>query len=79
MSIDAPFSKNSFSYEDLLLCGHGELFGPGNARLPLPPLLMFDRFISMIINGVIFIVLEKQLEEEKVRLVIYQKEDHMNE
>ena len=51
MSIDAPFSKNSFSYEDLLLCGHGELFGPGNARLPLPPLLMFDRIISINNDG----------------------------
>ena len=30
--------QSSFSYEELLKCGHGELFGPGNARLPLPPL-----------------------------------------
>ena len=55
MSIDAPFSKNSFSYEDLLLCGHGELFGPGNARLPLPPLLMFDRIISINNDGEILL------------------------
>lgn len=34
---------NAYGYEDLLRCGHGELFGPGNARLPLPPMLMFDR------------------------------------
>jgi 3-hydroxyacyl-[acyl-carrier protein] dehydratase / trans-2-decenoyl-[acyl-carrier protein] isomerase len=34
--------KNSFSYEDLLACGRGELFGKGNAQLPLPPMLMFD-------------------------------------
>lgn len=34
---------NSYSYEDLLSCGRGELFGPGNAQLPLPPMLMFDR------------------------------------
>ena len=33
----------SYSYEDLLRCAHGEMFGPGNARLPLPPLLMMDR------------------------------------
>lgn len=39
--------QNSFSYEELLKCGHGELFGPGNAQLPLPPMLMFDR-ISQI-------------------------------
>ena len=35
--------KSSFTYEDLLSCGRGELFGPGNAQLPLPPMLMFDR------------------------------------
>src|SRR5208337_2647812 len=35
--------RSSFSYEDLLACGRGELFGAGNAQLPLPPMLMFDR------------------------------------
>ncbi len=35
--------KDSFGYEDLLKCAHGELFGPGNAQLPLPPMLMVDR------------------------------------
>ena len=35
--------RNNFNYEDLLACGRGELFGPGNAQLPLPPMLMFDR------------------------------------
>jgi 3-hydroxyacyl-[acyl-carrier protein] dehydratase/trans-2-decenoyl-[acyl-carrier protein] isomerase len=35
--------RGSFEYEDLLACGRGELFGPGNAQLPLPPMLMFDR------------------------------------
>ena len=34
---------NSFEYQDLLACARGELFGPGNAQLPLPPMLMFDR------------------------------------
>jgi 3-hydroxyacyl-[acyl-carrier protein] dehydratase / trans-2-decenoyl-[acyl-carrier protein] isomerase len=37
----------SYDYEKLLACGRGELFGPGNAQLPLPPMLMFDA-ISMI-------------------------------
>ncbi len=37
--------QSSYSYEDLLACGRGELFGPGNAQLPLPPMLMFDRII----------------------------------
>jgi 3-hydroxyacyl-[acyl-carrier protein] dehydratase/trans-2-decenoyl-[acyl-carrier protein] isomerase len=35
--------KSSFSREELLKSGHGELLGPGNAQLPLPPMLMFDR------------------------------------
>lgn len=42
--------KSSYSYEDLLACARGELFGPGNAQLPLPPMLMFDR-ISRISDG----------------------------
>jgi 3-hydroxyacyl-[acyl-carrier protein] dehydratase/trans-2-decenoyl-[acyl-carrier protein] isomerase len=33
----------SYDFDDLLACGRGELFGPGNAQLPLPPMLMFDR------------------------------------
>jgi 3-hydroxyacyl-[acyl-carrier protein] dehydratase/trans-2-decenoyl-[acyl-carrier protein] isomerase len=35
--------QSSYSREDLLDCGHGKVFGEGNARLPLPPMLMFDR------------------------------------
>jgi len=35
--------RNSYEYEDLLACARGELFGPGNAQLPAPPMLMFDR------------------------------------
>ena len=27
----------------MIRCAHGELFGPGNAQLPLPPMLMIDR------------------------------------
>ena len=42
--------KNSYSFEDLLKCAHGQLFGPGNARLPLPPMLMIDR-ITKITDG----------------------------
>ncbi|WP_127145200.1 3-hydroxyacyl-[acyl-carrier-protein] dehydratase FabA [Pelagibacterium montanilacus] len=34
---------NSYDYDQLLACGRGELFGEGNAQLPLPPMLMFDR------------------------------------
>ncbi|MEP4377966.1 MAG: 3-hydroxyacyl-[acyl-carrier-protein] dehydratase FabA [Alphaproteobacteria bacterium] len=43
--------KSSFSYEDLIQCGHGELFGPGNAQLPLPPMLMFDRITEISDDG----------------------------
>jgi len=39
--------KNSYTYEDLITCGNGELFGPGNAKLPLPPMLMFDRITEI--------------------------------
>jgi 3-hydroxyacyl-[acyl-carrier protein] dehydratase/trans-2-decenoyl-[acyl-carrier protein] isomerase len=35
--------RNSYEFEDLLACGRGDLFGEGNAQLPLPPMLMFDR------------------------------------
>ena len=39
--------KNSYSYDDLISCGNGNLFGPGNAKLPLPPMLMFDRITEI--------------------------------
>ena len=38
--------KSTFEYEDLLSCARGELFGPGNAQLPKPPMLMFDKITS---------------------------------
>jgi 3-hydroxyacyl-[acyl-carrier protein] dehydratase / trans-2-decenoyl-[acyl-carrier protein] isomerase len=44
-------TQNQYSYEELLKCGHGELFGPGNARLPLPPMLMFDRIVHISDQG----------------------------
>lgn len=43
--------KNSYTHDDLLACGHGQIFGPGNARLPLPPMLMFDRITAINDNG----------------------------
>ena len=39
--------KNNFSYEELIECGKGNLFGEGNAKLPLPPMLMFDRITKI--------------------------------
>ena len=43
--------KHSYSYEELLQCAHGKLFGPGNAQLPLPPMLMFDRITHIADTG----------------------------
>jgi 3-hydroxyacyl-[acyl-carrier protein] dehydratase/trans-2-decenoyl-[acyl-carrier protein] isomerase len=43
--------QNSYNYEELLACGRGELFGPGNAQLPLPPMLMFDRITRISEEG----------------------------
>ena len=39
--------KNSFKYEELIECANGKLFGPGNAKLPSPPMLMFDRITNI--------------------------------
>ena len=39
--------KNTFKYEELIECANGKLFGPGNAKLPSPPMLMFDRIINI--------------------------------
>ncbi len=43
--------KSSYSREELLQCGRGELFGPGNAQLPAPPMLMFDRITRINDDG----------------------------
>lgn len=43
--------QNSYNYEELLACARGELFGQGNAQLPLPPMLMFDRITEISEDG----------------------------
>jgi len=43
--------KPSYEYEDLIACGRGDLFGPGNAQLPLPPMLMFNRITEIAEEG----------------------------
>lgn len=43
--------QSSYSYEDLLACARGTLFGPGNAQLPMPPMLMFDRITHISEDG----------------------------
>ena len=42
--------QSSYTYDELIKCGHGELFGPGNAQLPLPNMLMLDRITNIADN-----------------------------
>jgi 3-hydroxyacyl-[acyl-carrier protein] dehydratase/trans-2-decenoyl-[acyl-carrier protein] isomerase len=42
---------SSFDREQLLACSRGEMFGPGNAKLPAPPMLMFDRITEIAETG----------------------------
>ena len=51
-AFDSPIvRKDSYTYEDLIACGDGKLFGPGNALLPAPPMLMFDRITQINDHG----------------------------
>ena len=51
-SMDASMAqKNSFGAEDLLACARGEMFGPNNAQLPAPPMLMIDRIVDINSTG----------------------------
>ena len=43
--------KSSFSYEELIECGKSNIFGPGNAQLPAPPMLMFNRITQVSTTG----------------------------
>jgi 3-hydroxyacyl-[acyl-carrier protein] dehydratase/trans-2-decenoyl-[acyl-carrier protein] isomerase len=43
--------RSSFDLQGLLSCARGELFGPGNPQLPMPPMLMFDRITRITENG----------------------------
>ena len=43
--------QSSFSFEEILTCSRGEMFGPGNAQLPLPPMLMFNRITEISETG----------------------------
>lgn len=48
---DPTTRPSSYSYEDLLTCSRGELFGPGNAQLPAPNMLMMDRITHISETG----------------------------
>jgi 3-hydroxyacyl-[acyl-carrier protein] dehydratase/trans-2-decenoyl-[acyl-carrier protein] isomerase len=39
--------QNAYNRDELLSCGHGEMFGPGNAQLPTPNMLMMDRIVKI--------------------------------
>ena len=43
--------KSQYNRDELLQCGHGNLFGEGNAHLPLPNMLMFDRIVEINDDG----------------------------
>jgi len=48
---DVATRPSSFSYDDLIACAKGEMFGPGNAQLPAPPMLLFDRITHIDDDG----------------------------
>lgn len=48
---DSGTRQQQFSREELLACGRGEMYGPGNAQLPLPPMLMCDRIMKINETG----------------------------
>jgi 3-hydroxyacyl-[acyl-carrier protein] dehydratase/trans-2-decenoyl-[acyl-carrier protein] isomerase len=48
--MDAP-APRSFTKDDLIACARGQMFGPGNAQLPAPPMLMFDRITEVSAEG----------------------------
>lgn len=50
-ALDRAPRKNGYTRDELLQCGHGALFGAGNAQLPLPPMLMFDRIVHISEDG----------------------------
>ena len=47
----AAMTQNSFTYDELISCAKGEMFGPGNPQLPLPPMLMCDRITHIATTG----------------------------
>jgi len=45
---------NAFDRDELLRCGRGEMFGPGNAQLPVPDMLMMDRITCIDDQGGVY-------------------------
>ena len=48
---ETPTRQPSYSFEELMACARGEMFGPGNAQLPAPPMLLFDRITTITDTG----------------------------
>ena len=46
--------KNAYSKEELLSMANGEIFGQDNAKLPLEPMLMIDRILSIEKTGGVY-------------------------
>jgi len=71
--------QNSFSYEQLIECANGDLFGKGNAQLPSPPMLMFDRITNINETGGLFqkgeVVAELEIKPELWFFGCHFKED----
>jgi 3-hydroxyacyl-[acyl-carrier protein] dehydratase/trans-2-decenoyl-[acyl-carrier protein] isomerase len=51
MNASTPVRPSHFEHDDLLACARGDMFGPGNAQLPSPPMLMFDRITEIRADG----------------------------
>ena len=49
--VSGPSAKSRFEKDELLACARGEMFGPGNAQLPAPPMLLFDRITIINADG----------------------------
>ena len=43
--------QNSYNKDELIACGMGDLFGPGNATLPINNMLMLDRITEINSEG----------------------------
>lgn len=50
-AVETSGQQRSYSYEELIECAHGRMFGPTNGRLPLPPMLMTDRIPLITADG----------------------------
>ena len=51
MTTGYMINQSTFSKEELIACGKGELFGPGNAQLPIDNMLMLDRITHISTSG----------------------------